>query len=63
MNSKINYAVAICEPLELEHPDSFLDVQVPYPQALPHDVIVKVQVTLPIRVRDVEKLKITKLQF
>ncbi|WP_394556070.1 zinc-binding alcohol dehydrogenase family protein [Acinetobacter baumannii] len=43
MNSKINYAVAICEPLELEHPDSFLDVQVPYPQALPHDVIVKVQ--------------------
>ncbi|MCU4504048.1 zinc-binding alcohol dehydrogenase family protein [Acinetobacter sp. WU_MDCI_Abxe161] len=43
MNSKINYAVAICEPLELEHPDSFLDVQIPYPQTLPHDVIVKVQ--------------------
>lgn len=43
MNSKINYAVAICEPLELEHPDSFVDVQIPYPQALPHDVIVKVQ--------------------
>jgi len=43
MNSKINYAVAICEPLELEHPDSFMDVQIPYPKALPHDVIVKVQ--------------------
>ncbi|WP_228138693.1 alcohol dehydrogenase catalytic domain-containing protein [Acinetobacter pittii] len=43
MDSKINYAVAICEPLELEHPDSFMDVQIPYPEALPHDVIVKVQ--------------------
>jgi zinc-binding alcohol dehydrogenase family protein len=43
MDSKINYAVAICEPVELEHPDSFMDVQIPYPEALPHDVIVKVQ--------------------
>ena len=43
MNSKLNHAVAICDPLELEHPDSFLDVQVPYPKALPHDVIVRVE--------------------
>lgn len=43
MNSKLNHAVAICDPLELEHPDSFLDVQVPYPTALPQDVIVKVE--------------------
>jgi zinc-binding alcohol dehydrogenase family protein len=43
MNSKLNHAVVICIPLELAHPDSFLDVQVPYPKALPHDVIVRVE--------------------
>ncbi|MHA3050718.1 zinc-binding alcohol dehydrogenase family protein, partial [Acinetobacter sp. ANC 4639] len=43
MNSKLNHAVAICDPLALEHPDSFLDVQIPYPKALPNDVIVRVE--------------------
>lgn len=42
MSKQVNSAVAIYAPLALEHPDSFLDVQIPYPQVLPYDVIVNV---------------------
>lgn len=43
MKNYINNAVIIREPLDLDHPDVFLDAQIPYPILQPKDLIVKVE--------------------
>ena len=42
MNAKLIKAVGIYEPLPIDHPNSFVDVSIPYPTISPYDLIVKV---------------------